>query len=160
MIYRFLGLFQRLHVLLGFTILFALSSCGALYSDEELQSFDEEIQKFIEKNNWNAERSDSGLYLEILEEGNGQSIPIDAKILVTYKGTLLNGKSFDQTGNEPVSLHTRTLIEGWREALLSMDVGSKARMVIPPNLGYKTQELSMIPKNSILVFEVTVHDIE
>jgi FKBP-type peptidyl-prolyl cis-trans isomerase FkpA len=137
-----------------------LNACGRAYSDEDLAQFDREIQVFLKENNWNAERSESGLYLEIIEEGTGQPIPFDAKVLVTYKGSLLNGQSFDQTGVEPVMLQTRTLIAGWREALLSLNVGSSVRMVIPPNLGYKNQELPKIPKNSILVFELKVHDIQ
>lgn len=146
-------------MLIGASI-FSLFSCGNLYSDEELADFDQQIQEFIAENNWNCQRSESGLYFEILEAGNGEPIPIDAKILATYKGTLLSGQSFDQTGETPLSLHTRTLIEGWREALLDMDIGSTARMIIPPHLGYKNQDLPKIPKNSILVFEITVHGIE
>jgi len=138
----------------------ALSACGSLYSEEDLADFDTQIEQVIQDNAWQMERSESGLYLEILEKGNGAPIPIDAKILVTYKGTLLNGQSFDQTGAAPVSLYTRTLIEGWREALLSMDVGSSARVVIPPQLGYKNQDSPKIPKNSILVFEMKIHGIE
>lgn len=156
---------QQKHQLLGkrcFAVLIALSlsACGALYSDEDLADFDAQIAQTIQENGWNMERSESGLYFERLEEGNGATIPIDAKILVTYKGTLLNGQSFDQTGVAPVSLHTRTLIEGWREALLNMDIGSSARVIIPPQLGYKNQDLPKIPKNSILVFEMKIHGIE
>jgi FKBP-type peptidyl-prolyl cis-trans isomerase FkpA len=141
-------------------IALSLSACGALYSDEDFADFDAQIAQTIQENGWNMERSESGLYFERLEEGNGATIPIDAKILVTYKGTLLNGQSFDQTGAAPISLHTRTLIEGWREALLNMDIGSSARVIIPPQLGYKNQDLPKIPKNSILVFEMKIHGIE
>jgi len=137
-----------------------LFACGSLYSEEDTAQFDAEIQKKIKENNWNCERSESGLYLEILEKGNGGPIPVDGKILVTYKGTLLNGQSFDQTGNQPVSLQTRSLIEGWREALLSAEIGSSLRLIIPPQLGYKNQDLPKIPKNSILVFEMKIHGIE
>ncbi len=141
-------------------LMFLFSSCGDLYSDEEMADFDHKIQDFIKENQWHCTRSESGLYLEILEPGNGQPIPYDAKILATYKGRLLNGQSFDQTGSTPISLDARTLIEGWREALLDMQVGSTSRMIIPPHLGYKNQELPKIPKNSILVFEITIHGIE
>jgi FKBP-type peptidyl-prolyl cis-trans isomerase len=79
---------------------------------------------------------------------------------VTYKGSLTSGKTFDETGDEPVSLYAKTLIEGWREALLFLNIGSKVRLIIPPNLGYKNQELPDIPKNSILIFEIKIHGIE
>lgn len=137
-----------------------LSACGDLYSDQDLEQFDAEIQKLIAEKNWNCERSETGLYYEILEEGDGDFIPIDARVLVTYRGSLTNGKTFDQTGEEPVSLYAKTLIEGWREALLLLNIGSKVRLIIPPNLGYKNQELPDIPKNSILIFEIKIHGIE
>lgn len=147
---------------IGFLLVVALvmSSCGESYSDAELTQFDEQIQKLIEQKNWTCERSDSGLYFQILEEGDGAFIPIDAKVLVTYKGSLKNGKIFDQTSEEPVSLYAKTLIDGWREALLFLNIGSKVRLVIPPNLGYKNRELPDIPKNSILIFEIKIHGIE
>lgn len=147
---------------IGFLLVVALvmSSCGESYSDAELTQFDEQIQKLIEQKNWTCERSESGLYFQILEEGDGAFIPIDAKVLVTYKGSLKNGKIFDQTSEEPVSFYAKTLMDGWREALLFLNIGSKVRLVIPPNLGYKNRELPDIPKNSILIFEIKIHGIE
>jgi FKBP-type peptidyl-prolyl cis-trans isomerase len=148
----------RLLLIFGFSL--GVSSCGSLYSEEDIEDIDKQIEQTIQENGWYMERSESGLYLEILEQGNGEPIPIDAHILVTYKGTLLNGQSFDQTGEKPVSLHTRTLIEGWREALLTLEIGSSARVVVPPQLAYKNQDSPKIPKNSILVFEMKIHGIE
>ncbi len=146
----------------GFFLLMSLilSACGDLYSDQELEQFDAEIQKLIAEKNWNCERSETGLYYEILEEGDGDFIPIDARVLVSYKGSLTNGKTFDRTGEEPVSLYAKTLIDGWREALLFLNIGSHVRLIIPPNLGYKNRELPDIPKNSILIFEIKIHGIE
>jgi FKBP-type peptidyl-prolyl cis-trans isomerase len=143
-----------------FSIILLFSACGDLYSDQELEQFDASIQQLIAKKNWNCERSETGLYYEILEEGDGDFIPIDARVLVTYKGSLTNGKTFDQTGEKPVSLYAKSLIEGWREALLFLNIGSRVRLVIPPHLGYKNRELPDIPKNSILIFEIKIHGIE
>jgi FKBP-type peptidyl-prolyl cis-trans isomerase len=137
-----------------------LGSCGEVYSEDDLVEIDKKIKNYIKKNNWKAEKSTSGLYLQILDTGKGPAIPIDAKILATYEGRLLNGQSFDKTGIQPVSLYTRSLIDGWREALLSMNIGDSARMIIPPNIGYKNQDLPKIPKNSILIFTIKIHGIE
>jgi FKBP-type peptidyl-prolyl cis-trans isomerase FkpA len=145
-------------ILLSFSLF--LFACGELYSEQDLNQFDAEIQKLIAEKNWDCERSESGLYYQIIEEGDGDFIPIDAKVLVTYKGTLTNGKIFDQTSDEPVSLYAKSLIDGWREALLFLNIGSEVRLIIPPNLGYKNRELPDIPKNSILIFEIKIHGIE
>lgn len=145
-------------ILLSFSLF--LFACGELYSEQDLNQFDAEIQKLIAEKNWDCERSESGLYYQIIEEGDGDFIPIDAKVLVTYKGTLTNGKIFDQTSDEPVSLYAKSLIDGWREALLFLNIGSEVRLIIPPNLGYKNRELPDIPKKSILIFEIKIHGIE
>lgn len=143
-----------------FALTLFFSACGELYSDQELENIDTSIQKLIAEKNWDCERSETGLYHQIIEQGNGDFIPIDAKILVTYKGSLTNGKTFDQTGEEPALLYAKSLIDGWREALLFLNVGSHVRLIIPPNLGYKNRELPDIPKNSILIFEIKIHGIE
>jgi len=143
-----------------FSTILLFTSCGDLYSEQDLSEFDEEIKAYIAEKKWVCERTESGLYFQILESGDGTFIPVDAKILVTYKGQLLNSKVFDEQSAEPVVLYAKQLIEGWREALLFIEVGSSVRLIIPPHLAYKNQDIPSIPKNSILVFEMKIHGIE
>jgi FKBP-type peptidyl-prolyl cis-trans isomerase len=139
---------------------FAIASCGSQYSEEEKAGYEKEMKAFCERKNWNWELSESGLFYEVLEEGNGGEIPIDAKIEVQYKGYLLNGKTFDNQMDSPVTLHTLTLIDGWREMLLFAQIGSHIRFVVPPYLGYKSRKVGEIPSNSILVFEAKILGLE
>lgn len=144
---RFIGIF----ILITLTI----SSCTS-YSDEELKKFDLEILDYLKEKNIQAERTETGLYYTIIEEGEGPEIPFDAIITVNYKGYLTNGRSFDSQLGEPVDLHVKRLVKGWREAMLYMNVGTKAQLFIPPHLGYQSQEKEDIPANSVLIFDIHI----
>jgi FKBP-type peptidyl-prolyl cis-trans isomerase FkpA len=150
---------KKLYLFGLFTTLF-LASCSS-YSDHELDEFDREIQTYLrEKGIHNAERTETGLYYSILEQGDGRSIPVDAIISCRYKGYLTNGRPFDSQLGEPVDLRLKQLIPGWREAMMYMHVGTRAHLFIPPQLGYKNQQKGEIPENSVLIFDIEIIDVK
>lgn len=90
--------------------------------------------------------------------------------VVHYSGYLTNMKMFDSSieRDEPfnVTLGTGSVIPGWEEALGRMHKNDKVRVIIPPQLGYHTQEIKNpvtgqidIPANSTLIFDMEVLDI-
>jgi FKBP-type peptidyl-prolyl cis-trans isomerase FkpA len=135
-----------------------LASCSS-YSEEELAGFDNEIQTYLNEKGIVAEKTETGLYFVILEEGDGRAIPADAIILCRYKGYLTNGRPFDSQLGEPVDLPLKQLIPGWREAMMYMNVGTRAQLFIPPQLGYKDQQKGEIPPNSVLIFDIELVDV-
>ena len=46
------------------------------------------------------------------------------------------------------------VIPGWDEGIALLNVGTKAKLTIPANLGYGSRDNGPIPANSDLVFEV------
>lgn len=136
-------------------LVFCLSSCGDTYSEEQLKDFDTTIQKYLKKKNIECERSSSGLYYNIIEEGEGRQIQYNDVVSFTYTGRLLNGKLFDDQ-KDPVEFEVSKLIGCWKEIMLNLKPGGKAYLVSPPQLGYATHQLNDIPPNSILVFELEV----
>jgi FKBP-type peptidyl-prolyl cis-trans isomerase FklB len=102
----------------------------------------------------------SGLQYEILKAGAG---PADKKVKTHYHGMLTDGSVFDSSVDrgEPVSFPVNGVIKGWIEALTMMPVGSKWRLVIPPNLAYgEAGSPPAIPPSATLVFEVELLAIE
>lgn len=101
----------------------------------------------------------SGLKVEILKEGNGPVAKKGQTVVVHYTGTLENGQKFDSSRDrgEPFSfpLGAGQVIRGWDEGLALMNVGSRARLTIPPQLGYGSKGAgNVIPPNATLIFDV------
>jgi FKBP-type peptidyl-prolyl cis-trans isomerase FklB len=99
----------------------------------------------------------SGLQYRIIEEGTGQRPGVDDKVLVHYRGRLIDGTEFDSSyrRNRPASFRVNQVIKGWTEALQLMPRGSKWQLVIPPELAYGVNGAGeVIPPNSTLIFDV------
>lgn len=107
----------------------------------------------------NATRTDSGLYYEITEEGSGPKPNAGQTVSVHYAGYLLDGMKFDSSfdRNEPIQIPIGAgrVIPGWDEGIMLLNEGSKAKLIIPPQLGYGAAGAGgVIPPNATLIFEV------
>jgi FKBP-type peptidyl-prolyl cis-trans isomerase len=101
--------------------------------------------------------TDSGLQYEVIEAGEGPVPGPDDTVEVHYSGTLIDGTEFDSSyaRGETVTFGVGQVIPGWTEALQLMPVGSKWKLVIPPELGYGAGGAGQaIGPNAALVFDV------
>ena len=109
------------------------------------------------------ETTASGLQYQVLREGDGPKPEAGATVRVHYKGTLLDGTTFDSSyeRNEPVVFALDQVVPGWQEGITLMPVGSKYRFWIPGELGYGERGTpgGPIGPNATLVFEVELLDI-
>ncbi|HLR26936.1 MAG TPA: FKBP-type peptidyl-prolyl cis-trans isomerase N-terminal domain-containing protein, partial [Fodinibius sp.] len=79
------------------------------------------------KNNEGVQITDSGLQYKVLEEGSGVSPDSSDQVRVHYKGTLLDGETFDSSYDrgEPVEFPLNQVIPGWSEGVQLMKEGAK-----------------------------------
>lgn len=114
------------------------------------------------KKHSNVIETDSGLQYEVLTKGEGKIPAKTDKVRVHYTGSLIDGTVFDSSvqRGQPAEFPVNGVIAGWIEALTSMPVGSKWRLVIPHQLAYGERGAgNAIPPFSTLVFEVELLDV-
>lgn len=102
-------------------------------------------------------RLPSGVLYKVIESGSGTVSPKpDSVVSVHYRGTLINGREFDNSYKRacPEAFRLNQVIEGWQIALQQMHVGDKWIIYIPFDLGYGNRPSGPIPAFSTLVFEV------
>ena len=105
----------------------------------------------------------SGLVIDELTVGTGDSAASGSKVTVHYTGWLftggVKGGKFDSSKDrgDPFvfPLGKGHVIKGWDEGVAGMKVGGKRQLTIPPELGYGSRGAGgVIPPNATLLFEV------
>jgi len=108
--------------------------------------------------------SKSGLKYVILQSGMGEKADSADLVTVHYTGFLTDGKIFDSSveRDEPFKfrLKLQPVIPGWEEGVKLLGKGGKAKLIIPPALGYGAMPVGSIPPNSTLIFDVEVLNVE
>ena len=142
--------------LLAFAL--CLSGCGDPCAEQGDQAF---LDKAAAEEG--AIRTESGLIYKELKAGFGPSPGPTDIVAVRYSGKLIDGKEFDYTPTyrSPRKVSLEKSIPGWVEGLQMMKGGGKAKLVIPPHLGYgrKGKKFS-IPGCAVLIFEIELLGIE
>jgi FKBP-type peptidyl-prolyl cis-trans isomerase len=105
--------------------------------------------------------TESGLQYRVERAGNGATPAATDVVRVHYKGTLLNGETFDSSYDrgEPAEFGLNQVIPGWSEGVQLMKVGSKYTFWIPAELAYGEAGGGPIPANAMLTFEVELMEI-
>jgi FKBP-type peptidyl-prolyl cis-trans isomerase FkpA len=94
--------------------------------------------------------------VETLVAGAGPS-PTRADVaLINYKGTLPDGKVFDQ--QEKAVFPLEGVVPGFTKALEQMQRGGKYKVQIPSELAYGDKQAGDIPPNTDLTFEIELID--
>lgn len=105
------------------------------------------------------EQTASGLRYKIIQKGDGAKAQSGQTVSVHYEGSLVNGQVFDSSykRNEPIDfqLGVGQVISGWDEGISLLEVGDKARFVIPSDLAYGNAGAGgVIPPDATLIFDV------
>jgi len=102
----------------------------------------------------------SGLKYELLREGSQLRPAPESQVVAHYAGWLEDGTPFESSfaRGQPMSGPMGRLVQGWQEGLQLVGRGALVRLVIPPELGYGSQDKGNIPPGSTLVFVVELID--
>lgn len=111
------------------------------------------------------EKTKSGLRYQIIQKGTGKKAEKGNMVSVHYKGQLADGTVFDSSykRNQPLDFQVGVgqVISGWDEGICLLNVGDKARLVIPSDLGYGSRGAGgVIPPNATLIFDVELMDVK
>ncbi len=103
-------------------------------------------------------KSSTGIYYEILQEGEGAEPKMNSQVSMHYTGTLLDGTVFDSSRARgqtfDFTLGVDGVIPGWTEMAMDMKAGEIRRAVIPPELAYGEKGYGPIAPNSWLIFDM------
>lgn len=132
----------------------------------------------------NAVGTSSGLKIFSLKKGEGEQPKIGQKVALNYAGWLLADATLFDTSLAEVAekfgnlaqikqMHRgqfspmiseysaeAPLAAGFKEGMLTMKVGDKVRLFIPPHLGYGDNDYGPIPGGSTLVFDLEMVGIQ
>lgn len=106
---------------------------------------------------------DSGVQYKVIVPGGGDSPTETDKVLVHYRGFLIDGTEFDSSFSrgEPTELEVSQVIAGWQQTLQLMKVGSKWKVWIPAELAYGLRGAgSKIGPNEMLSFDIELISIQ
>jgi peptidylprolyl isomerase len=97
--------------------------------------------------------------------GTGPSPEKGKQVTVHYTGMLEDGKKFDSSRDRNVpfsfTIGVGQVIKGWDEGVMSMKVGGRRKLTIPPDLGYGQRGAPpAIPPGATLIFEVELLDVK
>jgi len=111
------------------------------------------------------DKTDSGLRYKMIQKGDGKKAEAGKTVAVHYEGSLENGKVFDSSypRKKPIEfrLGQGQVIEGWDEGIALLQVGDKARFVIPSDLAYGASGAGgVIPPHATLIFDVELMDVK
>jgi cyclophilin family peptidyl-prolyl cis-trans isomerase len=110
--------------------------------------------------------TESGIKYKISKKRTGDNAKTNDLLSVHYSLQLIDGSEIDSsfTRGAPIEFTCGVgqVIKGWDEAMQLLNKGSKARLVIPSELGYGSMGAGngVIPPNATLIFDVELVDIK
>ena len=147
-------------ILITLTLVLSLSCSKDNPPIDYVTQNDEDIQAYISENNLNAQKSSSGLYFVIDEEGTGEQPTQTDDVTVAYKGYYLNDSVFDQSDANGISFNLQQVIAGWTEGITYFKENGNGMLLIPAHLGYGNNNYQGIPGGSVLIFDISLISVD
>ncbi|SFF10964.1 FKBP-type peptidyl-prolyl cis-trans isomerase [Thermoflexibacter ruber] len=143
-------------------ILIAEVKLNSLRDDEQQKVWEaQQISNYFTQKNLTLTKDTIGVfYSNLLSVAEGTRIRTGNRVSISYKGLLLNGKTFD-SGNISFAIGTGAVIQGLDIGIRLMKKGEKGILVIPSHLAYQDRGRGeLIRPFDPLVFEIEVTNVE
>ncbi|MDO1511472.1 FKBP-type peptidyl-prolyl cis-trans isomerase [Maribacter confluentis] len=146
-------------------LLLLVVSCLPDNSKSEIPTTDftaeneEEIITYINDNNLDAQKSPSGLYYVIENQGTGAAPTASSDVTVAYKGYFSDGSVFDDSQGDGITFNLSGVIAGWTEGITYFNEGGSGILLIPSRLAYGNTGRSGIPGGAVLIFDIELQSV-
>jgi len=121
-------------------------------------------EEFMTQNatNEGVQTTASGLQYKVITQGTGPRAQETDSVELDYELTLLDGEILDSSyqRGEHATFPLSSVIEGFREGVMLMPMGSHYIFYIHPDLGYGAQVMGQVGPYAVLIFEVETYSIE
>lgn len=112
-----------------------------------------------------AKKTGTGLRYVIVKQGEGDLAKPGDLVSVLYRGSLLDGKIFDEAQDPAMPFTFRLgrnqVIQGWDQGLQLLKKGGKMLLIVPSELAYGSRGNGPeIPRNAALMFEIDLVDLK
>lgn len=125
-----------------------------------IQKDRERIQNYIERKGLEMEESPTGLWYQILKQGEGEFLNSNNTFRMEYDCYLLDGTkcySSQELGPKEILLDRTAIEPGLYEGLRSLKPGAEAVFILPPFLAHGLPgDGNKIPPRSVIVYEVKI----
>lgn len=105
------------------------------------------------------EKTETGIYYNISEQGDGNQITVDSTITCSYKLNLMNGTEV-QTVDSAKFLIRDLFVEAWKEILPKINKGGSVRFLSPSTQAYGYGGSSSTAPFTALDFQISVRKSE
>jgi FKBP-type peptidyl-prolyl cis-trans isomerase FkpA len=149
---------MKQYILLLFSYFFFISCSSSIVIEEVPIDYDAlneiEIQDYITENNLSPQKSDTGLYYIIKEEGTGNKPTLSSNITVYYKGYDTKGVVFDESPIEGLSFNLSEVIKGFSEGMTYLRENGEATLIIPSKIAYNGNSSFYPFSGKVILFDV------
>ncbi len=141
--------------------LYAEVKLNDIRTDEEQQKVEvDSIKNYLTRRKLTSTKDSLGVFYVMQTAGTGAQLRTGNKATVSYKGTLLNGQTFD-SGSFAFTIGSGTVIRGFDIAARLMRKGEKGIAIIPSSLAYGDKGSgNKISPFKVLVFELEMTGVE
>lgn len=121
----------------------------------------EAFVKWLAEIKTKAVTTESGLMYYDQAAGDGFSPEPTNKVRVHYAVWLSDGTVVEDTREDGDSVEhwLDRMVKGWAEGVVSMKVGGRRILIIPPELGFGDVKMRKVPPNSTLIYDVELLEI-